>query len=674
MMNEQAFNPKNTDQKNDRTADNEKINDFNKHRQLRSKPLKWLLHTILLLIPAAGILYALGIHQTLRISIYPEQYIGLFLGLILFAAFLSVPASKRSSQIAIPWYDWILALAGLGVGLYIMFFFPKIILRMGMVPDDRFIVSVIAILIVLEATRRIMGLAMVIIVSIFIIYAFGAPSLPGIFRGNEMDARQLFNYLYLDPSSMLNMLYIAATIGMMFILFGQVLLYFGGGDILNDITLALFGRFRGGPAKGSIMGSALVGSITGSPVTNVILTGSVTIPLMKKNGYTATQAGAIEAVASTGGSIMPPVMGIAAFIMADTLGVPYGNVAAAALIPALLFFACLFFQVDLIAGRDGIRRLDKGSIPVIKTVLLNGWTIIPSLGFLVYFLFIKGYTPQVAGLYASAVSAVFLSLQPGVLKKLSNILYGIFIETGKVMLDLSILLSAAGIIVGVTGITGLGFNIGIILASLADHGLLLLLVLSAILSVILGMGMPSVAAYALVAVMVAPTMVELGVHPLAAHLFVFYFAIISNFTPPIALSCFAAAPIAKESPHRIGFRAMQLGIIAYFVPFLFVYAPELLLGVDVNVSIWNRVFTILTAFAAVYLLSVALVGYLFRSLGVLKRVFTAGLAAALFVPATLWEFSHMLNIAALIGAILYILYEWGKNKRLVHTGSQAHVK
>jgi TRAP transporter 4TM/12TM fusion protein len=641
------------------------VEEIDKHRQFRSKPLRVFINVLLLLIPVAGIIYVLGLPLKVGLNIYPEQYIGIFLGLLLAAIYLCIPATKRSARDKIAWYDWILAALGLGVGLYITIYFPEIVLRLGFVTDERFVISIIAIVLVLEAIRRLMGLAMLIIVIVFISYAFVAPYLPGIFEGNPTSARQLFNYLYLDSSSMLNMLTIAATIGLIFILFGQVLLYFGGGDILNDIALALFGRFRGGPAKAAVIGSGLVGSITGSPVTNVILTGSVTIPLMKRNGYTSVQAGAIEAVSSTGGQIMPPVMGIAAFIIADTLGIPYAEVAIAAIIPALLYFICLFFQVDLIAGRDNIRALAEG-IPRFGHVIRTGWMIIPPMLLLVYFLFFKGYTPQMAGLLATALAVVFLSIQPAILKNFFSILYRTLVDTGRMMLEIGIILAAAGIVVGVTGITGLGFNIGMILASLADYGLLTLLVVSSIVSIILGMGMPSVAAYALVAVLVAPTLVQLGVPPLAAHMFVFYFSILSNFTPPVALACFAAAPIAKESPHKIGFRAMQFGIVLYIVPFLFVYAPELLIGVEVDVTRMEQLFTIVTAFMACFLVSSGLVGYLFTRLTGLKRGLMIILALILFLPPTLFAWASLLNLIAFIAAIVLIVIEWLLARRKSH--------
>jgi TRAP transporter 4TM/12TM fusion protein len=637
--------------------------EFGRHRVIKNRVLKMFLHTIFALIPICGILYVLGIHQTLGLSLYAEQYIGLFLGLVLCAIFLSFPASKRLPKGRIPWYDWILAALGLYAGLYLLFFYPDIVMRLGYVSTGRLVMSIIAILLIFEAIRRVLDTAMLVIVILFVAYGYFAPYFPGVFRGSRTSAKQLFNYLYLDPSSMMNMLNLAATIGLVYILFGQILLTLGGAGILNNFALATFGRFRGGSAKGAILGSSLVGTITGNPVTNVMLVGTVTIPLMKKNGFSATQAGAIESVASSGGQIMPPVMGIAAFIIAETLGVPYAEVALAALIPALMYFLCLFFQVDLIAARENLHPLSKERIPRILKVFKTGWMIIPIFVALIYFLFFKGATPQAAGIYASAIAVVFLSMHKSLWrmfltwKGIQHLFSRIFVDTGKLMLDITIVLAAAGLVMGVTGVTGLGFNIGLILISFVQYGLLVLLIVSAIVCAILGMGMPTVAAYAVVAVLVAPTLTQMGVDPMAAHLFVFYFAIVSCFTPPVAVSCLTAAPIAKANVHSIGWAAMRLGIVAYFVPFLFVYAPEILIRKNSDIPLLTTIMTIGTALFGCYLLAVAVEGFLFTKLSAIKRGMVIILAILLFMPNSVWEFSIYINMMAIVLAVIFIVTE-----------------
>lgn len=639
-----------------------------RYRKFENKFMNLLVSASLIMIPVVGILFVLNVHQQMGLTLFNEQYFGLFFALILFGVFLVIPATKNSPKNKVPWYDWILAVTGLTVGGYLLFFYPSIMLMIGQVTTERFIISALAVLLVLEAIRRMLGLVLLLIVVSFISYGFLAPYMPGVLSGSATAPDQLFNYLYLDPSAMMSMLNLAATIGLVFILFGQILIFMRGGDILNDIALFSFGRFRGGPAKGSILGSTFIGSVTGNPVSNVLLTGNVTIPLMKRNGFNSTQAGAVESVASTGGQIIPPVMGIAAFIIAETLGVPYVEVAVAAIIPAFLYYLCLFLQVDFISARQGATGLKSHMLPSFKAVVKTGWLIIPAFGSLVYFLFVVGYTPSLSGMYASIIAFLTLGLlQKSVRKKLFTKLYDLLFGTGKLMLEITIVLAAAGIVMGVTGITGLGFNIGMLLQGIADYGLLTLLIVSALVCIVLGMGMPSVAAYAVVAVLVAPTLIQLGVEPLAAHLFVFYFAIVSNFTPPIAVACFAAAPIAQGSPHKIGFRAMQLGIVAYIVPFLFVYAPELLINLDGSQAWVATGISLATAVFACYLLAMGVEGYLFDRLHYGKRIIVTVIAAFLFMPYTMWEYSWILNYSGLVLGILFILNEWKLKKKRFST-------
>ncbi|MFZ4451721.1 TRAP transporter permease [Salibacterium aidingense] len=633
------------------------------HREFKNHFIRNMWYINLALISIIGILYILKIHQLFGFSLYSAQYIGLFIGLILFAVYISIPASKSSPKDRVPWYDWILASAGLLIGLYILFYYPEIVMKLGVVGTEQFVTSVVAVLLILEAIRRILGYILLYIVLFFLAYGLFSSYLPGIFRGSEVPIKQLFSYLYLDPNSMLNLLNIAGTIALSFLLLGQILLHFRGADILNDYALSIFGRFRGGPAKGSIVGSSLVGTISGGPVTNVMLTGNVTIPLMKKNGYTSVQAGAVESVASTGGQLMPPVMGIAAFMIADNLGLPFAEVALAALIPAILFYVCLFYQVDFMAARNSLRGMSWEDMPSFYETLKKGWIILPVLASLVYLLFFIGYTPETAGLYSAGIAIIFLSLQKDMRKNMFRRFYNILIDTGKVLMDISVIIAAAGLIVGITGVTGLGFNMGYLLSGLADYGLLFLLIVCAIVSIILGMGMPSVAAYALVAVLVAPTIVELGVNPLSAHLFVFYFAIVSNFTPPVALASFAAAPIAKASPHLIAFQSMKLGVVAYIVPFIFVYAPDLLIRPGTVDTLYETILTIVTTFIGCYLLSMAMEGYLFQKINMIKRISVVFFAVCLFVPISIWDYSWTVNIVGFGLAVLFILTEWTISKK-----------
>jgi len=628
--------------------------EFDRFRKLKGPALR-IWQGLLLLIPICGIMYILSLPVYFRVEVFAEQYIGLFFALILGCLYIGVPAGPGAPRDRVPWYDWVLAVAGMIVGLYLTLYFPQIVNTIGYPTPQRVILGSLMVILVLEALRRLSGWALVVVVLVFLGYAFVAPYMPGPLRGLASNFSDLANYLYLDPASTLRMIEIGGTIALAFILYGQILLAFGGGELLNDISLSLFGRLRGGPAKAAVVGSSLVGTVTGGPVTNVMLTGTVTIPLMIRTGYTPVMAGAVEAVASSGGQIMPPVMGIAAFLIADYLGVPYVQVAIAAFVPALLYYICLFSQVDLMAARDGMRGLPASEIPSLRHMIKNGWVILPVLGVLIYTIVILRLDPATAGVMSALMAVPVLLVRRQVRDRVFSRFLGALMETGRSMIEIAIVLAAAGIIVAVTNATGLGFNMALALTKLGGHSLALLLVVSAIVCVILGMGMPSVAAYTLVAVLVGPAIIQMGVVPLAAHLFIFYFAIVSNFTPPVALACFAAAPIAKASPHRIGYTAMRLGIVAYVVPFLFVYSPTLILkGETLHIVV-----SAATAVLGTWLLATALVGYMFGSVGMVQRIVLTVAALALLLPTdNQVGIASIVNIVGFVVAAAIVLANW----------------
>ncbi|SDJ08144.1 TRAP transporter permease [Alteribacillus bidgolensis] len=636
---------------------NVKDQETGRFRQLEGASLI-IWQAILFLIPVFGILYVMSVYQWFGIALFLEQYTGLFLGLILAGVFLGAPGYAKASRTTIPWFDWMLAAAGLAAGLYISIFYPTIVVEFGYVTTDRIIFSVLGIIFILEALRRLFGWSLVLVVVAFFVYAFFPSVFPGMLQGERGSLDQLFNYLYLDSSSLLYMLNIASTIALAFIFFGQILLKFGGGDIFNNLAFSIFGRFRGGPAKASVVGSSFVGSVSGGPVSNVMLTGSMTIPLMIKNGYSRKQAGAIESVSSTGGMIMPPVMGIAAFIVAETLGVPYAEVMVAAIVPAFLYYLCLFMQVDLEAAKKGILGMKKEDLPQLKKVLATGWVIIPIFGALLYFLFIAGFTPTMSGVYTAFLAFPILLIQKAQRERIFSKLIEAFIETGKNLLNIGVILAAAGLVIGIVGITGLGFNLALTLIEIGQSNLVILLLTSAFVSIILGMGMPAVAAYALVATLIAPALVELGIHPMAAHLFVFYFANMSNFTPPIAVASFAAATIAKANPYKIGFSAMRFGVAGLFIPFLFVYSPDILLGIGQNVNEIIRWTTILSTIAGAIVLSISLTGYLFRPMSLSMRLLFVLSALMLLLPVYAEPITWAVNAAGLVLFSILTLIEF----------------
>ncbi|MCL5960518.1 MAG: TRAP transporter fused permease subunit [Chloroflexi bacterium] len=587
-----------------------------------------LQRVLLCTIPVLGIIFIAGFHTYLGLMVYTEQYIGVFMTLIFVGAFISTPATKRAPRNRVPWYDVILALAGLPVGLYLMLYYPQIAMRLGELSLERTILGGLTILLILEALRRFVGWFLVIVVAMIVIYGRFADLFPGTLHGLPTSWDRLFAYLYLDPNSMLNLVALASGIALAFIFFGQVLTGFGGGAQLTELAVLAFGRFRGGPAKAAVVGSSLVGTISGGAVTNVMITGSVTIPLMIRTGYRPAMAGAVESVASSGGQIMPPVMGIAAFLIAENLGVPYADVALAAFIPAVLFYLACFVQVDLQAGKEGMKSIPKSMIPKSGPVLRNAWTIFPCLAILVYTLMVIRLDPSTAGVVSGFASVPFLVMAKAgrghYLRRILSVLEG----TGKMMMNIGIIMAGAGVIVGVAGVSGFGFNLAYTLTTLGKGNTLLLLVLAAIVSVILGMGMPSVPAYALVATLVAPALVQMGILPMAAHLFIFYFAIVSNWTPPVALACFAASVISGANPNKIGYIAMRLGILPCIVPFLFVYSPALILR-----GSWEAILaSAITAMLGTLLLGIALVGYLFQMVPWARRVLFFVAGAALLIP------------------------------------------
>ncbi|MBI2088415.1 MAG: TRAP transporter fused permease subunit [Deltaproteobacteria bacterium] len=579
-----------------------------------------------------------------------QQYLAVFLAMAMAGTFLVVPAHHKASLGRLPWYDGLFSLLSLLVGIYVALFYFDIIETMGLLLPLRIVLGAVAILLILEGTRRLLGWPILFIVLIFFLYARYTFLFPGALYGQGIPWTRLVNYLYLDPNSLFGVaLQVAATVVFSFVFFGQFLFSTGGGLYFTEGALALFGQYRGGPAKVSVVASSLFGTMSGSAVANVVVDGPITIPMMVRTGYRPEVAAAVEAVASTGGQIMPPVMGAAAFLMATFLGIPYAQVAIAAIFPALLYYLSVFIQVDLEAARRGLRGLPREELPNLKHILGQGWLFLFPIGVLVYILFFTGLEAEVAGLYATG--AVFLV---SFLRKASRLTFSklliILEKTGEGLLEISIISAVAGLIIGIVALTGLGFTFSQAVVSLAGGNFFLLLVLAAVAAGILGMGMTVTAAYILVVILVAPALVQLGTDPLTAHMFVFYFAVLSFLTPPICLAVYAAAAIGGTDLLKTAFQAMRLAIVAYVVPFIFAYKPALLL----RGSVTEVLTAVVTAIAGVWLLAIGVEGYLFRVLNFPKRVvlivaglglMTPGLATdvlglAIAAPVLLREFAN----------------------------------
>jgi TRAP transporter 4TM/12TM fusion protein len=454
---------------------------------------------------------------------------------------------------------------------------------------------------------------------------------------------------------------VATTIVIAFVLFGQVLQSTGGMKFFTDISMALMGRFRGGSAKIAVLGSCLFGSVSGSAVANVVATGVVTIPLMKRAGYPAHKAAAIEAVASTGGQLMPPVMGAAAFLIAEFLEISYAEVVLAAIVPGLLYYVALFIQTDLEAAREQIPPVDPDAIPRAGPVFRAGWYFPLAFAILLIGLFVLNMQAEktvlwsIVGVIIPAVIFGFEGARVGPWELVRALR-----DTGHGALDLILITGAAGIVIGVLAISGLGYQLTLGLVQIGQGHLFLLLFLSAVVCIILGMGLPTVGVYVLLAALVAPSLVEVGVKPLAAHLYVMYFGMMSMITPPIAIAAFAAASVAGAGAMRTGFAATRFGWTAFIVPVLFVYSPSLLLiGDPVSVAV-----AFCTAMFGVWLVSCGTIGYFMRPLGPFGRLLFAGAGIASLIPAGVFAGGVLLDIVGVVAGVALMLSEYVTVTRL----------
>jgi TRAP transporter 4TM/12TM fusion protein len=615
---------------------------------------------LLALLTLVGALWSLEVHHYLPVAFFKEQYLGFFLALALAAVFVGVKARATEAPGRVPWYDWLLALGGAGVGLYITVLYPRIAYQLGVATWDKVGLGALAILLVLEATRRLVGWVMVGLGAAFILYAKFAFLFPGLLGGKGSSWERIAVYLYLDTNSLLG-LPVSVTAGMVvaFIFFGQMLYAVGGDRFLTDLALVAMGRYRGGPAKVSVVGSCLFGTVSGSAVSNVVVDGPITIPMMKRTGYAPHVASAIEAVASTGGQIMPPVMGVAAFLIAEFLAIPYSEVALGALIPALLYYLAIFVQVDLEAAKHGLQGLPREQLPRPGEVMRRGWAFLVPLAILLYTLMIAVWEAGKAGM-----AAVLATIVIGFLQREGRLtparLGRAMIGTGRILLDIIAITAVAGLVIGALQLSGLGFKFSMLLVNVAGGSSLALLFLSAIVCIILGMGMPTAIIYVMLAVLVGPALVQLGVAPLGAHLFLFYFGMLSMITPPVCLATYAAASIGGADFMKTGWTGMRLGIVAYVVPFVFAYHPALLMkGSALDIALAAG-----TAVLGVVLLGIGGAGYLFRPLGWGQRAWAALAGLLLLPPLSSWVWV-VANVVGLALGLLLVLVEWAATSRAI---------
>ncbi len=630
----------------------ENFDNSTKFRSLTGAP-QAIARALVFLLTILGALWAMEVHNALGWAFFREQYLGLFVALALGAIFIGVKASKSEPDGRVPWYDWLLGLGGLLIGGYVTVMYPTIAYRLGILSPERWLLGAVAIILILEATRRLVGWALVWMAVVFIFYAKFAYLFPGLLYAKGSSWERIATYLYLDASGLLGFpIAVTASIIVAFIFFGQALYAVGGDKFLSDVALVAMGRYRGGPAKVAVVSSSLFGTVSGSAVSNVVVDGAITIPMMKRTGYPPHLAAATEAVASTGGQIMPPVMGVAAFLIAEFLNIPYKDVALAAIIPACLYYLALFTQVDLEAAKYGLVGLPAEQLPKFRNVMRRGWVFVIPLAVLVYTLMIDNWQPGKAGM--AAVISVFVlgALQKETRPSLSVILKSIE-ETGKTLLDIVAIAALAGLVIGSLQLSGLSFKLSLLLVTVAGGNTLLLLALTAIVCIILGMGMPTAIIYVMLAVLVGPALTQLGIVPLAAHLFLFYFGMLSMITPPVCLATYAAASLARSDFWLTGWAGARLGIVAYVVPFVFAFHPALIL----HGTPWEILLATGTAIIGVVLLGIGCAGYLYRPLTGIKRGGVA-LAGFLLILPPAGGLGVLLNSIAFASGLAFVIWEW----------------
>ncbi|WP_428908050.1 TRAP transporter permease [Niallia sp. Krafla_26] len=579
----------------------------------------------------------------------PINQMSIHLSLILILSFFAYTFSKKiNSNKKLIALDIIGGILALWTGIYYTVNAERIATRIPSIDSltnwDVFFGFVLVVL-SLEITRRTIGFPIVVVVFIFLAYAIWGHLLNGVWAHREMSLTEVLDQLAFSFNGLWgSSLAVAASFVFMFILFGAFLQKSGAGEFFFEISTAIAGRSRGGAAKIAIFASAFFGTISGSPTANVVTTGAFTIPMAKKTGYKPTFAAAVESVASTGGSILPPIMGSSAFLMAAVTGLSYGSIVIAALLPAVLYYVSLFFMVHFEAVRSNLPRIDKDQLPKVSKTLKNGWQYFIPLIVLVVFL-LQGYSPSRTGFYGIlaviAVSWFKKDTRMG-LKKI----YEAMVDGAKSSLAVSAACAAAGLVIAGIMSTGLGGKLTSIILGITEGMLFPTLLIVMLICIILGMGMPVAAAYILTAMLAAPALIAMGISPMAAHLFIVYFSIISAITPPVAVAAFAAAGIANANPNRVGFEAVRLGLAGFIIPFIFVLEPALLM----EGSIIAIIYSTLTALVGLVSLSAGIIGWFINRTTFLERILLIGFGLGMIYPGVV---SDIIGIGGTI--LIYLL-------------------
>ena len=589
--------------------------------------------------------------------------------------YMLYPMFKTQNRAKLPILDWILAALSLYTAIYIFTEYQAIVTERGGIPNNMDIaMAILSVVLILEAARRVTGLILPVLALVFLAYPFFSHMdfLPNMMLTRPYSTGDIFGQLYLSTEGLYSTA-IAASVNFifLFILFGAFLQKSGMGQFFNDLAMALAGANKGGPAKVAVVSSGFMGSINGAAVANVVSTGAFTIPLMKKVGYHKNFAGAVEASASVGGQILPPIMGASAFIMAETTGINYGVIALAAVLPAILYYFAVILQVHYRAGKRDLKGIPKADLPRVKEVFAEkGHLLIPILG-LIVMLFMNMPIPR------AAIFTIFLTIIVATLRKSTRMsfrdIFDGMANGAQQALSVMIACAVVGIIIGVVSLTGFGAVLTSAIASIGAGTLLLTLFFTMIASMVLGMGLPSIPAYIITATMAAPALAEFGVPVLLAHMFVFYFGIFANVTPPVALAAFAGAGISGGDPMRTGFQALKLSIAGFLIPFIFIYEPALLMvdieGLAANAreyplaSVFDIIIVIITTVIGLTALSAGLEGFFKTHLGVISRIILIAAAILSVVPEPFTDITGIIIIVVVLG---FNYFKW-KNKELPAT-------
>ena len=604
---------------------------FEKESRTRTFDAEWLkkfIYFLCLAFTLYHLAYASGIRALQMVNI---KHHAIHVGLILVLGFALYPAFKKSSRKKIAWYDWIFIVLSAIMPVYVFIRYPTFISTGFQGETIDIIFGTILILLVLECSRRLSGWALPILSIIFLIYAMYGRSFPGIFKHRGYTWHRIVTYLTTDVYGIYGTsIKVAATYIVLFIIFGEVMNKCGMGQFFNDIANALAGHTKGGPAKVAVLASGFLGSINGSAVANVVTTGTFTIPLMKKTGYSKEFAGAVEATASVGGQLLPPIMGAAAFVMAETLGVKYGAIIKVAVIPALIYYLGIIIQVQMRATKDKLEGLPKDQMPKVKEVMRERGHLLIPIVFLLYMLIFSGVTVIRGAFWTIIVTIAIAELRPISRMSFKDICDA-FVAGAKSTVSVAMACACVGIIVGVCGMTGFALNVAHAIISIGEQSLMLTLLFTMITCMILGMGLPSIPSYLITATIAAPALVELGQPEIAAQMFCFYFAMFANLTPPVALASFAAAGLSGGSPMKTGWQSVRLALAGFIVPFMFVYNPQLLLE---NITLITGIQVVITACVGVVLIAAAVEGYLLGRMNVVLRVI-AGVGSYLLIDSGL---------------------------------------